>query len=333
MTGIYKITNLINSKIYVGQSYDINCRWQHHKTDLRGGIHHNRHLQASWNKYGEEHFKFEVIEECKLEELNEKEKYWIKYYDALNNGYNFDEGGTGIRGYKHTQEEIDKMRLIQKPLCILQFNTDFQLIKRWIGGGSHIYKELKYTKASIINRCEHKFSQKDKIIYKDSYWVYEEEYNHPDFNWKDYLNGIAVFRPVKKNKKKKKKICQYDLNLQLIHIWNSYNELAEAGYIRNEVCTICNKSRGKKTHKGYVWAFEGETFEDGYFDNLSNPVNKGIEKRKIKVSQYDLNNNLINTFDSIREASIKTNSCSAGIGNCIKGKASTCNGFIWKKVA
>ena len=93
ITGIYGIKNLINNKIYVGQAEDIYLRWIHHKSDLRGNRHHNCHLQNSWNKYGEINFLFYIIEECKLSELNEKEKYWItqlRTYDGFAdcNGYN-----------------------------------------------------------------------------------------------------------------------------------------------------------------------------------------------------------------------------------------------------
>lgn len=59
--GIYKITNIINNKIYIGSSTDIKKRWHGHKYDLRKNKHCNTHLQNAWNKYGEDNFKFEII--------------------------------------------------------------------------------------------------------------------------------------------------------------------------------------------------------------------------------------------------------------------------------
>ena len=56
--GIYKIENRVNHKIYIGQSVDIYTRWYNHKHSLRNGIHYNKHLQKSWDKYGEENFEF-----------------------------------------------------------------------------------------------------------------------------------------------------------------------------------------------------------------------------------------------------------------------------------
>lgn len=90
MTGIYKITNLINNKIYIGQSTNIQNRWEEHKF-----YSSNEHtaLQAAFKKYGISNFSFEVIEECPKEKLDEREIYWIKFYDSYNNGYNLTKGG------------------------------------------------------------------------------------------------------------------------------------------------------------------------------------------------------------------------------------------------
>lgn len=90
MTGIYKITNLVNNKIYIGQSVRIEKRWEDHK--FYSGKEHTA-LQAAFKKYGISNFSFEVIEECPKEILDEREIYWIKFYDSYNNGYNLTKGG------------------------------------------------------------------------------------------------------------------------------------------------------------------------------------------------------------------------------------------------
>ena len=58
--GIYKITNLINNKFYIGSSSDLKKRLYEHRRELNLGVHANKHLQSAWNKYGEENFKFEI---------------------------------------------------------------------------------------------------------------------------------------------------------------------------------------------------------------------------------------------------------------------------------
>lgn len=97
ISGIYKITNIVNNKIYIGQSKDISCRWKDHLRRLRSGKHDNDHLQKAWGKYGENNFKFEIIEICEesYEVLNNREIYWINKLKALdkNKGYNIASGG------------------------------------------------------------------------------------------------------------------------------------------------------------------------------------------------------------------------------------------------
>lgn len=96
--GIYKITNLQTGKVYVGLSNNINRRWIKHRSELKNNCHINSHLQKSYNKYGKENFKYEILELCSEEELVEFEKKWIKKEDSYNNGYNLTKGGINI-GY------------------------------------------------------------------------------------------------------------------------------------------------------------------------------------------------------------------------------------------
>lgn len=95
ISGIYCIENIKNNKKYIGQSKNINDRWCKHKNELNHGTHDNDYLQKSWNKYGEENFKFYVLEECPVEELNDRERHYIDFYNTLNReyGYNLKSGG------------------------------------------------------------------------------------------------------------------------------------------------------------------------------------------------------------------------------------------------
>ena len=64
MSGIYMIRNIINNKVYIGQSSDLKDRLAHHKSSLRHNRHYSSYLQNAWNKYGEENFEFIILEEC-----------------------------------------------------------------------------------------------------------------------------------------------------------------------------------------------------------------------------------------------------------------------------
>lgn len=83
--GIYKIENLINGKVYIGQSKNILRRWQEHKNKYKTL---NTKLYLAMREDGIENFDFSIIEICPLELLNEKEQYYIDYFNSANDGYN-----------------------------------------------------------------------------------------------------------------------------------------------------------------------------------------------------------------------------------------------------
>lgn len=93
MTGIYKITNVKNKKAYIGQSVDIEKRFARHKKDINCKRTYDYPLYRAIRKYGLESFTFEIIEECHVEALNSRERYWIQFYDSCFNGYNQTLGG------------------------------------------------------------------------------------------------------------------------------------------------------------------------------------------------------------------------------------------------
>ena len=87
MGKIYKITNNINKKIYIGQTIqDENIRWNHHIREASNGSDTKFH--RALRKYGKDGFIWEVIEEVDNDKLNEREIYWISYFDTFNNRYN-----------------------------------------------------------------------------------------------------------------------------------------------------------------------------------------------------------------------------------------------------
>ena len=92
---IYKIVNTLNTKVYVGQTTrTLAARWKEHLRNCTTKSKQTMHLYTAMNAYGKEHFSIELLDTAEtLEELNEKEIYWINFYDSLNNGYNMKQGG------------------------------------------------------------------------------------------------------------------------------------------------------------------------------------------------------------------------------------------------
>lgn len=110
-SGIYAIKNLTDGKTYIGRSVNIEKRWNEHKWQLDSNRHINRHLQGAWNR-GDK-FDFSILEECENGLLNEREIYWIAYYNTTDSthGYNLCEGGkstTGRRCGEETKKKISE---------------------------------------------------------------------------------------------------------------------------------------------------------------------------------------------------------------------------------
>lgn len=110
--GIYCIENTTNGKKYIGLSRNIERRWNEHRSELRRGKHCNIYLQRAWNNYGEDTFKFYIIELCDSNALSEREEYYIQKYHTLSHefGYNLTQGGEDVPttnrmviGYKNSE--------------------------------------------------------------------------------------------------------------------------------------------------------------------------------------------------------------------------------------
>jgi group I intron endonuclease len=79
-SGIYIILNIKSRKVYIGQAQDLRYRWRKHKERLKRGNHPNPHLQSAWNKYGAKTFKFQVLEYCPIDKLDEREQHFLDIY-------------------------------------------------------------------------------------------------------------------------------------------------------------------------------------------------------------------------------------------------------------
>lgn len=107
MGHIYKITNIINNKVYIGQTVKtVQKRFTQHKNNSNKPYFSQIVLYKAFNKYGIENFICEEIEEVDNSLLDEREKYWIEYYDSYFNGYNSTVGGRAIQLYNWDIDDI-----------------------------------------------------------------------------------------------------------------------------------------------------------------------------------------------------------------------------------
>ena len=105
---IYGIKNLINNKIYIGKSINVNIRKKQHENAFNRKDGVNTHLQHSIDKYGIVNFEFLIIEEVSLDTIDEREQYWIQNFQSFNPlvGYNKTMGGDGGNLTEETKIKI-----------------------------------------------------------------------------------------------------------------------------------------------------------------------------------------------------------------------------------
>lgn len=184
MVGIYKITNKINNKIYIGQSINISERWRAHRSRpfQVNASQYDSPLYRAIRKYGLGNFTFEVIEECNEEELNLKEQFYIQKYKSYetNHGYNLTMGGqTATTPSKITEDELEKIYdlLMDSDLTQEEIASKFSISQRLVSGINlgqykmkqgytyplYSYRKLKEKKKYFCPKCGKEITYRAKL--------------------------------------------------------------------------------------------------------------------------------------------------------------------------
>ncbi len=258
--GVYKITNLYNGMIYIGSSIDIYRRWYQHKRELRQNIHNNKHLQNSWNLYGEEAFIFEIIERCLAEDKLKREQYYIcetKCYmpDIGYNVQQFVVGGEYTVGEnsvnaKYTDDQVRQVvELLQNP--DLSYTEIAEKTKTSVGlvDGvftkriwAHLSSGIDFPYRSSVRKLDKEKveeiiqrllnNERDDVIAID-YGVSAESIQNIRLHktYKKYTEGIDFnFNACRGEKSPFSKLTDQDV----IKIINMYNELVPINIIAHE---------------------------------------------------------------------------------------------------
>ena len=234
--GIYKITNIINNKCYIGQSVQIERRWQWHKNNYNNKNErtYDNHFYRSIRKYGIENFKFEIIEECQEDELDEREMHWIAHYDSFNNGYNSTIGGAGAL---HVNRDEFKEYFIQNNPSVKEIAEHFN-IDRSVAG--RIMKDLGLKALYYVSK------EKEKQICE--FYLNDSNLSLLDISNKFNIDRDTASRILKRNNvevrkittnslNKYKKILIYDLNGNFIKedlLFDFKKWLYENGYTEDK---------------------------------------------------------------------------------------------------
>ena len=269
---IYKISNLVNSKVYIGLTINpIEYRFYQHKYLAEKGV--ERTLYYAMRKYGIDKFYITLIEECDNSILKEREQYWIAYYDSYNNGYNMTIGGDANDIYIDEEEIIklwksgysvsniarqtnhdrdciirhlktlnlyDKKEVLErgkKETCLAKYKIVYCYTLEGIllGIYSNAKEASEYFNFSTKNIQKH---CRDKKILEDLIFSY------------NILDSNGIFEYLLNSPGKV--VGQYDLNGNLIKIYVSVSEAQRITKINNiaSVCLGKNKTAG-----GFKWKY------------------------------------------------------------------------------
>jgi group I intron endonuclease len=257
MKGIYKITNLKNKKVYIGQSDNLNERKKIHFYRLERNQHHNEHLQKSYNKHGENNFVFEVLEEC--EDLYNRELHWINEYGGLNskNIYNLknpltNEFSDYVRvkisknmigeknpnyGNKWTEEQKEKSSKLKKGITL----------EERIGKEKADLAKQKMSKSQTGRK--HPEEVKEKIRQANT------GEKNPAYG-KGYRQ-IGEKNPMwGKHSHKRKSILKLNKDGEILKEYESASHVKEDGFNIGNVCNCANGVKGYKKSKGFYWKWK-----------------------------------------------------------------------------
>ena len=315
---IYKITNLINGKVYIGQTNgDGSNRRNLHLSRLRRNVHANNHLQNAFNKYGEDNFIFEVFCRCPIDKLDEIEIKMIAEQKALGNCYNIENGGKIVKkmdsstrekirkiiSEKHRDDKVFRENFMKvharKIIClnnmkiyesIKEASRDLNLKPKWIE--QVLYKKNKYTKAE------------NGILYQFEYYQEGKKYKP---------------REVEENLRtaKRKVIC-----VNTLEIFDDSGMASKKYNVsRSNIMRCCRRDRkyaGRLDNGDWiVWRFlsEYDETENHIFHRTGKNSNKGKQIKCTTTGEF---------FDTATQACEKYKLGSGNLSQTLKGKRKWC---------
>jgi len=237
-SGIYSINFKNNNKLkyYVGSamikgqqcksSKGFWSRWRLHLCYLRKNKHHSKHLQNAYNKYGEKNLKFKILEFCNNKDIIiEREQYWINKLDSYNQGYNI---------LPFARSSIGKtVELNKNGKKIIQYSLSGQKLASF-ASAREVTRQLGFNYKNIHKVC------------------IGENITHMNYVWRFENDSFEKYRTVPKINVKKKKVKQYDKNMNFIKEYNTITQAHKETNVTLSNISMCLRQQ-RKYAGGYIW--------------------------------------------------------------------------------
>lgn len=268
--GIYKISNIITNKLYIGSSSFVQARLRQHKSHLLLNKHCNKHLQSSFNKYGLENFNFELIEECILENVIVREQYYIDTLETCNRekGYNKRLIADSNNGLKRSDEARKNISNGKKGKRYLP-DEHYQKLKEQLTGTTN-YGSIEYQKSLTSE-------QKTKNAYRALEGRKIKELERGSHN--------TEAGEISYKKKRGHPVYQYDINSKLINTFLcTADALRYLGMSSKNTSCITNQINTGKIYKNFIW----ESVER-INSNINNEFGELLENLEVDNQQPSIN--------------------------------------------
>jgi group I intron endonuclease len=256
LSGIYKITNLLNNKCYIGSAVNLKLRLNRHYYELKNNIHNNKYLQKTFNKNTVENFNIEILntfEYIEYSELLKIEKDYILEFNSIEKGYNLMLDNSEFFkklniSKKHIENNIKKT---SKPVLAINITTG--LIENKFNSISEASRFFKTSSSNISRIC------KNKLNYIKGYtFCYENEYDeNKDYKKSLTRKGIKHSENHRKNIEKAiqnykgVKVYKYDLDYNFIEEYPSKNFAEIKNNLKKE--SLRWRLDNKTPFEGFYW--------------------------------------------------------------------------------
>lgn len=315
---IYKATNLINGKVYIGQTTrTLEQRKNQHYRDSESNFDYV--FYKAIRKYGKENFYWEVIDyaECR-DGLNDKEVYWIDFYNSYckkenSNGYNMTIGGENLSGEynpfygkKHSTESKKVMSEKAKGRIMTE-ETRNKIAEtysnRYSGENSPMYGR------KIPEEVKMKMSNAHKGIKKSD----------------EHRINISKSQ-IGENNSNAKSVIQISLDGEFINEYKTVLEASES--VDGQSTHIINCCKGRlKSSSGFIWLYKEDYNEDNVIKKV-NEYKNGLTSKKA-IYQLSKSGEVIAEYDSISEGAKAVGADRSALAKCCKDRTKTCKGFKW----
>ena len=259
-SGIYKITNTINKKVYVGQSENLNTRYSKHLYRIKRNEHHNEHLQRSFDKYGEDKFIYEILEETEdLSLMDLRERFWIDYYGGINSDDTYNLKDPLLNEHNdYVKSKLSKINTGENNPNYGNKWSDKQRKKMSESRKGKNWEELYGKKKSDEMKKEAAERKKGSTQSDET----KEKIRKSNIGDKNPAYGKGDRQRGDKNPmygkpaKHRRVVIQFDKQGNLIKEYDFINQVVECGFNAGNVAMA---AKGKlKSAGGYIWKYKDE---------------------------------------------------------------------------